>query len=83
MRRAFTGISKLFLVSAREAVVDAAVAAGVERIVYLSFIGAAADATSPSLVTGDRYLLPTVAPLFGFPGEPRDRCGHVRRQSPR
>ena len=54
MRQAFTGVSSLFLVSAREAAdrvdqhkaaVDAAVAAGVERIVYLSFIGAAADAT--------------------------------------
>ena len=54
MVRAFAGISTLFLVSAREApdrvdqhkaAVDAAVAAGVERLVYLSFIGAAADAT--------------------------------------
>jgi NAD(P)H dehydrogenase (quinone) len=54
MRKAFSGISTLFLVSAQEApdrvdqhqtAVDAAVAAGVERIVYLSFIGAAADAT--------------------------------------
>ena len=54
MERAFAGLSTLFLVSAREsadrldqhkAAVDAAAAAGVERIVYLSFIGAAADAT--------------------------------------
>lgn len=54
MRRALTGISTLFLVSAREApdrveqhvsAVDAAVDAGVQRIVYLSFIGAAPDAT--------------------------------------
>ena len=54
MRSAFAGLSTLFLVSAREAAdrvqqhkaaVDAAVAAGVERIVYLSFAGAAADAT--------------------------------------
>lgn len=54
MRRACEGVTALFLVSAREALdrveqhrtaIDAAVAAGVERIVYLSFIGAAADAT--------------------------------------
>ena len=54
MRRACEGVSTLFLVSAREArdrveqhrtAIDAAVAAGVERIVYLSFIGAAANAT--------------------------------------
>jgi uncharacterized protein YbjT (DUF2867 family) len=54
MVRAFTGITTLLLVSARETAdrleqhklaVDAAVAAGVERIVYTSFIGAAADAT--------------------------------------
>jgi NAD(P)H dehydrogenase (quinone) len=54
MRRACAGISTLFLVSApeapdrvdqHEAAIDAAVAAGIERIVYLSFIGAAADAT--------------------------------------
>lgn len=54
MRRGFAGISTLFLVSAREtpdrvdqheAAIDAAVAAGVERIVYLSLIGAAPDAT--------------------------------------
>jgi uncharacterized protein YbjT (DUF2867 family) len=54
MRRALTGVSTLLLVSAREApdrveqhvsAIDAAVEAGVERIVYLSFIGAAPDAT--------------------------------------
>jgi uncharacterized protein YbjT (DUF2867 family) len=54
MRAAFAGVETLFLVSAREAenrveqhrtAIDAAVAAGVARIVYLSFIGAAADAT--------------------------------------
>ena len=54
MRDAFEGLDTLFLCSAREAAdrveqhkiaVDAAVAAGVERIVYLSMIGAAADAT--------------------------------------
>ena len=54
LRRAFDGISTLFLASARESAdrvqqhrtaVDAATAAGVERIVYLSFIGAAPDAT--------------------------------------
>ncbi|MER5464161.1 SDR family oxidoreductase [Streptomyces sp. NPDC002668] len=54
MRRAIEGADTLFLVSAREAadrvrehitVVDAAVAAGVERIVYVSFVGAAPDAT--------------------------------------
>ena len=54
MRAACDGISTLFLASAREsadrveqhrAAVDAAAAAGVERIVYLSFLGAAADAT--------------------------------------
>ena len=54
MREAFAGVQTLLLVSAREAAdrlvqhrraVDAAADAGVERIVYLSFIGAAADAT--------------------------------------
>ncbi len=54
MRRALEGVPNLFLVSAREAedrvaehlsAVDAAVAAGIERIVYLSIVGAAADAT--------------------------------------
>jgi uncharacterized protein YbjT (DUF2867 family) len=54
MRKAFAGISTLFLVSATEApdrvrqhraAVDAAAAVGVERVVYLSFVGAAADAT--------------------------------------
>jgi uncharacterized protein YbjT (DUF2867 family) len=54
MRRAFDGVATLFLVSAGEhpdrvslhrAAVDAAAAAGVERLVYTSFIGAAPDAT--------------------------------------
>jgi NAD(P)H dehydrogenase (quinone) len=54
MRRALAGVRALFLVSAKEApdrvrqhktAVDAAVAAGVERIVYLSYLGAAPDAT--------------------------------------
>ncbi|MFI1581611.1 NAD(P)H-binding protein [Embleya sp. NPDC020630] len=54
MRRALDGASVLFLVSARESadrvrehisVVDAAVAAGVHRIVYVSFLSAAPDAT--------------------------------------
>lgn len=54
MRDAFGGLDTLFLCSAREAAdrveqhktaVDAAVAAGIERIVYLSSVGAAADAT--------------------------------------
>lgn len=54
MRRALEGAETLFLVSAHEApgrvkdhctAVDAAVAAGVERIVYVSFTGAAPDAT--------------------------------------
>ncbi|WP_406497305.1 NAD(P)H-binding protein [Streptomyces sp. NBC_00846] len=54
MRRALAGAHTLFLVSAHESpdrvrqhttAVDAAVAAGVERIVYLSFLGAAPDAT--------------------------------------
>jgi len=54
MRRALDGAGTLFLVSAHEAAgrvrehitaVDAAVAAGVERIVYVSFLGAAPDAT--------------------------------------
>ena len=54
MRRAFSGISTLLLVSAAEAAdrleqhllaVDSATAAGVKRIVYLSFMAAAADAT--------------------------------------
>ncbi len=53
-RAATEGVSTLFLVSGREhperlrqhvTAVDAAVAAGVGRIVYLSFLGAAADAT--------------------------------------
>ncbi|ACZ29074.1 NmrA family protein [Xylanimonas cellulosilytica DSM 15894] len=53
MRRALDGVRVLFLVSARETpdrvaqhltAVDAAVAAGVERVVYTSFLGAAADA---------------------------------------
>lgn len=54
LREAFAGVSTLVLVSAREAedrlaqhkvAVDSAAAAGVRRIVYTSFIGAAADAT--------------------------------------
>ena len=54
MRDACAGVSTLLLVSAREAedrvkqhqlAVDAAADAGVERIVYLSLIGAAPDAT--------------------------------------
>ncbi|MFB7219322.1 NAD(P)H-binding protein [Streptomyces sp. NPDC056227] len=54
MRRALAGAHTLFLVSAHEGpdrvrehttAVDAAVAAGVERIVYVSFLGAAPDAT--------------------------------------
>jgi NAD(P)H dehydrogenase (quinone) len=54
MRRALAGVETFFMVSAGEAAdrvrqhiaaVDAAVAAGVERIVYLSFINAAPDAT--------------------------------------
>ncbi|MCB7135730.1 NmrA family NAD(P)-binding protein [Cellulosimicrobium marinum] len=53
MLAAFTGCDTVFLVSAREdaervaahrAAVDAAVAAGVERIVYTSFVGAAPEA---------------------------------------
>lgn len=54
MRRALAGIGTLFLVSATESpdrrhqhdtAVDCSVAAGVERIVYLSFFGAAPEAT--------------------------------------
>ena len=54
MRAALAGVSTLLLIPAEEsadrvaqhrAAVDAAVAAGVERIVYLSFVGAAVDAT--------------------------------------
>lgn len=55
LRRAFDGVRTVFLVSAAEAVdrvaqhaaaIDAAVAAGVERLVYVSFVGAAPDAVS-------------------------------------
>jgi NAD(P)H dehydrogenase (quinone) len=54
VRAALDGVETLFLVSASEArdrvgqhrtAVDAAVAAGVQRIVYVSFLGAAPDAT--------------------------------------
>ncbi|MDP8951688.1 MAG: SDR family oxidoreductase [Actinomycetota bacterium] len=54
MQRALSGVRTFFMVSAGEdpdrtrqhiATVDAAVAAGVERIVYLSFLGAAPEAT--------------------------------------
>jgi NAD(P)H dehydrogenase (quinone) len=54
MRRALEGVETLFLVSAGEhpdrvslhrSAVDAAAAAGVERVVYTSFLGAAPDAT--------------------------------------
>ncbi|MEV0560827.1 NAD(P)H-binding protein [Dactylosporangium sp. NPDC050588] len=54
MRQALDGVETLLLVSARESddrvaehrsAVDAAVAAGVQRIVYLSFAGAAPDCT--------------------------------------
>jgi uncharacterized protein YbjT (DUF2867 family) len=54
LRRALDGVGTLFLVSAAEdparvllhkTAVDAAVAAGVRRIVYTSFVGAAPDAT--------------------------------------
>lgn len=54
MREALAGTTTLFLVSASEhpdrvqqhrQAVDAAVAAGVSRVVYLSFVGAAPDAT--------------------------------------
>jgi NAD(P)H dehydrogenase (quinone) len=55
MRKALDGMRTFFMVSAGEssdrvrihtAAVDAAVEAGVERIVYLSFVGAAPEATS-------------------------------------
>ena len=54
MQRALAGVETFFMVSAGEAAdrvrqhvdtIDAAVAAGVERIVYLSFVGAAPEAT--------------------------------------
>ena len=54
MRSALSGVRTLFLVSGKEAfrrveqhvtAVDAAIGAGVERIVYLSFLAAAPDAT--------------------------------------
>jgi uncharacterized protein YbjT (DUF2867 family) len=54
MRQALDGVETLFLVSGRESAdrlaehrsaVDAAVGAGVRRIVYLSFVGAAPDCT--------------------------------------
>lgn len=54
MRRALEGVRVLYLVSGSEArnrleqhrtAIDAAAAAGVERVVYTSFLGAAADAT--------------------------------------
>ena len=54
MRRALAGVHTLFFVSGREqkdriaehiSAIDSAVAAGVERIVYLSFLGAAPNAT--------------------------------------
>ncbi len=54
MRRALEGVETLFLVPGREhpdrvrqhlTAVDSAVAAGVRRIVYLSFLGAAPDST--------------------------------------
>jgi NAD(P)H dehydrogenase (quinone) len=54
MRAAFEGVQTVFLVSARESTdraavhataIDTAVAAGVERLVYVSFVGAAPDAT--------------------------------------
>jgi NAD(P)H dehydrogenase (quinone) len=54
MRRALDGVRTLLLVSGSEArdrleqhrtAIDAAVAAGVERVVYTSFLGAAPDAT--------------------------------------
>jgi len=54
MRRALAGVRTFFMVSGSEAggrvrqhmaAVDAAAAAGVERIVYLSFLGAAPEAT--------------------------------------
>jgi uncharacterized protein YbjT (DUF2867 family) len=53
-RRALDGVSTLFMVSGAEAAdrvdhhrafIDAAVAAGVEHVVYTSFVGAAPDAT--------------------------------------
>lgn len=53
MRRAFDGVRTVFLVSGEEArdrldqhrtAVDAAAAAGVERVIYTSFVGAAPDA---------------------------------------
>jgi NAD(P)H dehydrogenase (quinone) len=55
MRRALEGMRTFFMVSVGESpdreqihtgAVDAAIEAGVERIVYLSFVGAAPDATS-------------------------------------
>lgn len=54
MRDGLSGVGTLFLVSGKEAfrrveqhatAVDAALAAGVERIIYLSFLAAAPDAT--------------------------------------
>lgn len=62
LRAALTGCDTLLLVSARESadrvrehrmVIEAAVDAGLGEIVYTSFRGASADATSPSPVTTD------------------------------
>jgi len=63
MRTAFAGADSVFLVSGREAAdrlqqhynaVDAAVEAGVRRLVYTSYVGAAADATFT--LARDHYL---------------------------
>ena len=80
MRDALAGAKTLFLVSGREtkdrleqhySAIDAAVDAGVERIVYVSFLGAAPDATratsskiSYAYITARRFFAPSyIRPL--------------------
>jgi NAD(P)H dehydrogenase (quinone) len=74
MRRALTGVHTLAMVSAREsadlveenaAMVDAAVEAGVERIVYLSLLSAAPDATY--LFARDQFRTEEHARATGLP----------------
>ena len=86
MRAALEGAHTVFVIPARESAIrvaehisaiDAAVAAGVERIVYLSVVGAAPDATFTLARdhyateqhirnAGIPYTLLRTAPVYGF-----------------
>src|SRR3954467_2966623 len=84
-RDALAGVHTLYLVSAAEAqdrltqhltAVEAAAAAGVQRIVYTSFVGA--DRPDPTFT----LLRPHGAPRRARPAPWRDRAGHRGHRNP-